>query len=178
MDRLLYGINEQDDRFLYAGMLEHKLDDFVRGAVLQMHTAIENILDGTIENTLLGVRPRRYKAFARAARTVRGRTLIDLLEGERSLSFAQNVRLARALGIIKTQVTKQLAELNKIRNACSHHWLLNVRVRRNRKRSNPKLPLITYRGRSLHQVSVFEDFVGEFGGIYERLYAVYNGLRL
>ena len=127
---------------------------------------------------LLGVRPRRHKALARAVRTLRGRTALDLLDGQWSLGFAQKIRLAKALGIIKTRVAKQLSDLNTMRNTCSHHWLLNVRIRRNKRRHKQKPPLIAYRGHSLHQPSVFEEFLGEYGGVYVRLWAVENGLRL
>lgn len=164
LSALFYGSHKQSDRFLYAAMLEHRLDDFVRAAVLQMHTAIENLLTGAIGNELLGVRPRQRKAKSRAVRTVRGRASVAFLEGPTSLGFAQKVRLASALGIVTTRVAKELEELNKIRNACSHHWLLNVRIRRNRRRHKPKPPLVSYHGRSLHQTAVFDDFLGEYSG--------------
>jgi hypothetical protein len=176
LDRLFNGVNAKGDRFLYAGMLERKLDDFVRGAVLQMHTAIEDLLTGAIRTSLLGVRPRHRKAVARAIRTVRGRTTFEFLDGPQSLGFAQKVRLARALGIIRTRVGKQLGDLNKMRNACSHHWVLNVRIRRNVRVRKQKPPLIAYRGQNLHRPSVFEEFIGEYSGVYLRLHINVNGL--
>jgi hypothetical protein len=45
IDAFFYKGNEEDDRSLYVGMLERKRDDIVRSAVLQMHTAIENLLN-------------------------------------------------------------------------------------------------------------------------------------
>jgi len=45
IDNFFYASNLEDDRLLYAGMLERKRDDMVRSAVLQMHTAIESLLD-------------------------------------------------------------------------------------------------------------------------------------
>ena len=44
IDKFFYRSNENEDRVLYAGMLERKRDDMVRSAVLQMHTAIEDLL--------------------------------------------------------------------------------------------------------------------------------------
>jgi len=45
IDQFFYKGNENEDRDLYAGMLERKRDDMVRSTVLQMHTAIEDVLN-------------------------------------------------------------------------------------------------------------------------------------
>ncbi len=178
LDRLFYGAYEKSDHFLYAGMLEHKRDDFVRGAVLQMHTAIENILTETICDKLLGVRPRQRKRRTRVMRTIRGVAAQDLLDGPRSLGFAQKVKLAVALGLITTHLSEKLNELNKLRNACSHNWLLNVRIRRNKRPKKQKPPLLAYQGRGLHGIAAFEEFIRDFGGVYLRLYARNTGTHL
>jgi hypothetical protein len=169
LNRIFYGAHERSSRFLYAGMLERKRDDFVRGAALQMHTAIEDILDDLIRDKLLGVKPRAQKRRARAMHTKRGVIAHDLLGGSRSLGFAQKVRLALALGLISTRLGKKLNELNKIRNVCSHNWLLNVRIHRNRGPQQQKPFLLAYQGRSLHKAEIFEDFIGDFSGVYLRL---------
>ena len=44
IDGFFYRGSEDEDRGLYASMLERKRDDMVRSTVLQIHTAIENIL--------------------------------------------------------------------------------------------------------------------------------------
>jgi len=48
IDAFFYHTNKADDRALYAAMLERKRDDMVRSAVLQLHTAIEDILNSWI----------------------------------------------------------------------------------------------------------------------------------
>lgn len=57
IDDVLYNVNETKDRILYAGMLERKRDDVVRSAVLQMHTAIEDLLNSFIVCRTLSVKP-------------------------------------------------------------------------------------------------------------------------
>lgn len=130
-DKIFYGTHGQSDRFLYAGMLEHKRDDFVRGAVLQMHTAIENMLEDLIRDKLLGVKPRQQKRRTRALRTIRGVAALGLLGGPQGLRFPQKVSLALANGLISTRTRKKLLRLNKLRNTCCHNWVLDVRIERN-----------------------------------------------
>lgn len=48
MDEFFDETNKNADRALYAGMLERKRDDMVRSAVLQLHTAIEDVLPSWI----------------------------------------------------------------------------------------------------------------------------------
>ena len=48
IDKMFYRVDENEDRYLFAGMLERKRDDIIRSAVLQIHTAIEDILNSLI----------------------------------------------------------------------------------------------------------------------------------
>src|SRR6516162_6258965 len=59
-------------------MLEHKRDDVVRGVVLQLHTAIEDLLD--VKSYLLGV-PAEMRNKATRARRMTARAIDDLLTG-------------------------------------------------------------------------------------------------
>jgi hypothetical protein len=68
---------------------------------------------------------------------------------------------------------EKLRELNSIRNKCSHNWLLNVPVRRRKKPAAPKPPLLTFRGKDLHNVQVLKGFCAEFGAIYYKLFLKY-----
>jgi len=47
-DEFFYRGDEDEDCALYAWMLGRKRDDMVRSAVLQMHTAIEDLLNSMI----------------------------------------------------------------------------------------------------------------------------------
>jgi hypothetical protein len=172
IDKDFYFVNADGDRTLYAGMLERKRDDMVRSAVLQLHTAIEDVLTSHIVCHILGVKPEER---AGKARTTHARALRRLLFGAGSLGFDMKLNLAVALGVISSQTRKRLMELNTLRNRCSHNWLLKVPTRHGRRPTQKKPPLLTFRGRNLHDVTVLKDFTGEYGGIYVRMFLKYLG---
>lgn len=160
---------ETKDRVLYAGMLERKRDDMVRSAVLQLHTAIEDVLTGWITCRMLGVRPDNRKR----ARTVPARALRKLLSGAGGLGFERKLSLAVVLGLITPKIQRRLEDLNHLRNRCSHNWLLRTPLRRGRKPKEKKPPLLLYRGRDLHKVAVLKDMTAEYGPLYAKLFAKY-----
>ncbi|SRR6266436_1080895 len=130
IDSYFYMSNQTGHRFLYEGMLERKRDDLVRGAVLQLHTAIEDLINALLLCSTLGVQPeKRFKA-----RGTRAKAMHRLLSGGGSLGFDAKLSLAVALGMIRAPVRTKLAELNSMRNKCSHNWLLGVSVRRGKRR--------------------------------------------
>ena len=129
-DHFFYGVNENTDRSLYAGMLERKRDDMVRSAVLQLHTAIEDVLNSQIMCCVLNVKPeeRMGKMRSRPARALR-----QMLFGAGSLGFNMKLNFATALGLLNTRIQDQLMELNTLRNKCGHNWLLKTPVRRGKR---------------------------------------------
>lgn len=168
IDSYFYKPNENDDRHLYAGMLERKRDDIVRSAVLQIHTAIEDLLDEHITFTITGgTRRRRVRGHsARALRTI--------LIGPGSIGFDRKLALALALRIINQKTRDRLQILNTWRNKCSHTWVLKVPVRHGKRPAQKKPPLLLYEGRDLHTVAALKDFIDEYGGgIYLKLYIKY-----
>jgi hypothetical protein len=70
----------------------------------------------------------------------------------------------------------QPAELNTLRNKCSHNWLLKAPVRRGKRPKQKKPPLLLYRGRDLHNVDVLEEFLAEYDPIYYKLFGKYIDL--
>ncbi len=56
IDEFFYEIDKDADRAFYAGMLERKRDDMVRSIVLQLHTAIEDVLTSWITCRVLGIK--------------------------------------------------------------------------------------------------------------------------
>lgn len=64
----------------------------------------------------------------------------------------------------------QLEQLNRLRNKCSHNWLLNIKIRKGIKPSLPKRPLLDFRGGDLHTVSIMEKFIDQYTVIYLHLY--------
>jgi hypothetical protein len=168
IDTFFYKVNEDDERHLHAGMLERKRDDIVRSAVLQIHTAIEDILDQHITFAITGGTRRRHVRghSARALRTI--------LTGSRSIGFDSKLALALALRVITPKTRDRLQVLNTLRNKCSHNWVLKVPVRHGKRPAQKKPPLLLYEGRDLHTVAALEDFTKEFGGgIYLKLYLKY-----
>ncbi len=94
IDNFFYGCNENDDRVLYAGMLERKRDDVVRSAVLQMHTAIESLLNSYITFEITG------GAHRVPSRNESARALHRMLYGGGSLAFDMKLNFALALRLI------------------------------------------------------------------------------
>jgi hypothetical protein len=143
---------EQDGRTA-RDLMERKRDDIVRSVVLQLHTAIENILTSWITCRMLGVRARqRKRKKGHAASAVR-----TLLSGGGKIGFDKKLNLAVALKLISPKTHLQLKELNTLRNKCSHNWLLRVPVRKGRRPSQKKPPLLQHRGRDLHNVAALKD---------------------
>ena len=168
IDRYFYRTNEADDRLLYAGMLERKRDDLVRGTVLQIHTAIEDLLDQHISFALSGATLRRR------ARSHSARSLRSILVGSGSIGFDRKIALAHALRIITTKTRIRLQILNSLRNKCSHNWILKISIRQGKRPAQKKPPLLLYEGRDLHTVAALKDFIAEFGGgIYLKLFTKY-----
>jgi hypothetical protein len=172
IDQVFYRTNENGDRSLYAGMLERKRDDMIRAAVLQMHTAIEDVLNSYIICRILNAKP---ETRVRAIRSTQGQALRKMLFGAGSLGFDMKLNLAVALRLITPKTKDRLMTLNTLRNKCSHNWLLKTPVRRGKRPAQKKPPLLLYEGRDLHNVVVLKDFLAEYGPLYYRLFLKYLG---
>jgi hypothetical protein len=167
IDAAIYPTDE-GDLAIMAGMLERKRDDVVRSTVLQLHTAIEDLLTQVILYAALGITDMRLKH--RLSRE-RGKAFRRMLYDRDSLGFDMKLNFAVGLGLIPPRLRKQLMELNTIRNKCSHNWVLAQRVRRGRRPAQLKLPLLNFRGKDLHKVDAIKEFIGEYGLVYLHLYA-------
>ncbi len=166
IDRAFYGTGEDGDRNGHLTMLERKRDDMIRAAVLQLHTATEEILDTLIMQRVFGTDRNRI-------RTMRGksaRTLRRMLVGRESIGFEMKLSLAVSLRIMTQRRRDRLAVLNTLRNKCSHNWLLKATVRRGRRLRQQKPPLLLYEGRDLHSVPVFKKFLAEYGPLYAKMF--------
>jgi hypothetical protein len=161
---------DKEDRGAYAGMLERKRDDMVRSAVLQMHTAIEDLLTKSILCQVLQARGNR----ARKMRSQKALALRKLLYGAGGIGFEAKLNFAVVLRMLNSKTRARLKELNTLRNKCSHNWLLKAPVRRGKRPDHKKPPLLSYRGHDLHKVDVFKEFAGEYGAIYVKLWLRYG----
>ena len=172
MDELFYP-EDTEERHLYAGMLERKRDDLVRGFVIQIHTAVEDILDQLITFAITGSTRSHRRLRSQSARALRG-----LLAGGESIGFHRKLSLALALRIITKNTKDRLHVLNNLRNKCSHNWILKIPVRYGKRPAQKKPPLLTYEGRDLHSIDALKDFLKEYGaGIYLKLYIKYVDLK-
>jgi hypothetical protein len=172
IDEFFYETEKDSNRALYAGMLERKRDDMVRSAVLQLHTAIEDVLTSLITCRVLGIRMEERE---KRARTKSVQALRRMLWGSGSIGFDMKLNFAVAFRLINGPTQKKLAELNRLRNKCSHNWLLKVPVRRGRHPKQKKPPLLLYKRRDLHGVEALGDFTREYGLLYVRLFTKYLG---
>lgn len=163
IDAFVY-TEDTEDRFLYLGMLERKREDIVRSTVLQMHTAIENILTTLLLQHVLDL------TVEERHRAPRGKAARAMMKMVKEFSFDKKVELAFGLGVIRQATKTKLSLLGVLRNKCAHNWLLNVRLRHGRKPKDRKPPLLQYGGKNLHHVTVLQDFYGEYAGVYVRLY--------
>jgi hypothetical protein len=161
-----------EDRFLYLGSLERKRDDIVRAAILQMHTAIESILTTLLLQRALDL-PIEDRHLTQRSKS--GKTMERLI---REFTYDKKVELAFALRLVRQSTKTKLNEIGALRNKCAHNWLLNVRLRRGKPRTAKKPPLLQYGGKNLHHVATLKDFMGEYAGVYLRLFARSTGTRL
>lgn len=162
---------EDEDRFIYLGALERKRDDIVRAAVLQMQTAIEDILTTVLLQTTLDL-PSEDRHVT--LRSKSGKAMERLI---REFNYDKKVELAFSLRLIRQNTKARLNEIGALRNKCAHNWLLNVRLRRGKPRTAKKPPLLQYGGKNLHRAEVLRDFMSDYAGVYLRLYARSTGTR-
>ena len=167
IDEFFYRTEENKDRDLYAGMLERKRDDMVRSAVLQLHTAIEDLLNTQITGHILNAKPETYSS---KSRTKSGHALHTMLFGFGNIGFKMKPSFAVALGLLNAKSEGSLITLNTLRNKCSHNWLLKMPQRRGKRPKQKKPPLLLYKGRDLHNVAVLKEFTREYYQIYYKLF--------
>jgi len=89
IDEFFYRGEENQDRYLYASMLERKRDDVVRSAVLQIHTAIENVLNSQITCRILNA---KLETRSSKMRTKSGQALRKMLFRGGSMGFEMKLR--------------------------------------------------------------------------------------
>jgi hypothetical protein len=142
INECFYEINTED-RVGYAGMLERKRDDMVRSIVLQMHTAIDDLLTSLVICGILKIK-RCLGNDRNQTRSKPALALRRIFLGT-GVGFDTKLNVAVTLGVFN-QVTKgKLTVLNTLRNKCSHNWILKAPVRRGKRPHEKKLPLLSYK---------------------------------
>ena len=135
--------------------------------MLQLHTAIEDLMTDAILSHIVGA-PHRQSH--KKMRSKRGQALARVLTGPGSLGFDMKLNFGVVVGVITPKTRDKLKELNTLRNKCSHHWLLNVPIRKGKKPKQIKPRLLSFRGRDLHKIPVLKEFMGEYGRMYYRMF--------
>ncbi len=131
--------------------------------------ATEDLLTGWLEAHMLGVRRESLHHLSRS-RSKKARAIDDILSGGGSLGFDTKLSLLKGFGLIRQPRYEKLAELNRIRNKCSHNWELNALIRRRTKRTAPKRWLVEFRGKNLLDPEVTRQFAREYGRLYFSLF--------
>src|SRR5579859_2896467 len=135
IDEYFYMPTRESDRVAHACMLERKRDDMVRVCVLQLHTAIEDVLNSLIICRVLDTNPEER---LRKIRGIPGHALHQLLFGAGSLGFDNKLNLAVSLRLISATIRDRLKEFNTLRNKCSHNWILKATIRRGKRPAQKK----------------------------------------
>lgn len=178
MKRLLSKIEEiestiykdpEEDPYNQHFLLQQRRNHAIRGVVLELQLAIEDLLNVWLKSYVLRCKPTLRDTAARKNPKL-ALAIDQLLEGSGSINFERKLDLAEGTGLIRKTEHERLRELYKIRNKCSHHWLLNEPVRRKIKRSQPKRRLVEYRNKNLFDVAILKDFAGEYGTMYYKLF--------
>jgi hypothetical protein len=144
--------------------LTRKREHLLRSIVLELHLSIEDILTGAIGNALLQ---------GRLIRSPIGQTIRDLLQDDRPLGFRHKLMLARSMNLITGKQFADLAELNSVRNRCSHNWILSKVTRRKIKPSKSKRQLLRWRGTNLYKTDDFLAFARLYSKHYLNLWLRY-----
>ena len=137
--------------------------------ILQMSLAIEDLLDSLFWRVLAGHDPNSKKRRSKTKGIPR--ELDQLLKSGR-LGFEAKIRLARILRIVTKSQQSKLDALRSMRNKCAHNWMLDVIYRRTIQ-NRPARRLLEFEGRNLFELSVLEEFMRVYSGIYLKLFSRY-----
>ena len=162
------GTREDIETRLY--LLQLKRENVIRSIVLELHLALEDLITSWLKSYLLNCRPRSLDRALRR-RTILTRNVDDFLGGDAPIGFAKKLSLARLTGFVGGATYSKLRDLNKLRNRCSHNWLLNIVIRRGVKRRKSKKHLLEFRGLNLYEVGPFKEFTREFASLYYKLFS-------
>lgn len=153
----LYGSAADDPETGHLNLKTARVE-VVRAFVFYLQGAIEELLRALL-----------FHALASRGRRAAVRQRIALVK---SLGAREVLDWCRGFGVIDSPVHQDLVELNRVRNVCAHHWVLDsYRVKRDKRSGRrTRTPTLQFRGRSLLKDRVLlESFCPTFGPIYLRL---------
>lgn len=155
----LYGIEGKDTKLRYENLKTYRAE-IQRSFVLYMQLAIENLLRALLFDFLT----KHNIALSKK----------ELKKTVDDMKSADLIHWCSRLRTITQKRYTQLLELNRIRNACVHNWILDApkykKLAGGRQPKRIRLPVVTYKGRNLLDREVFlEDFCPTYGRMYVQL---------
>lgn len=152
----LYNLRDRDLR-LQCDNLKTYRTEMLRGFLISLHLAIEDLLKALL-----------FDFLVKNNRSLPTRGTIRMVDDMRSVEI---MHWCRRLKVISTKRFEQLLELNRVRNACAHNWIIDIPktrhlVHRGRRRRE-RVPAVTYKNKNLFDPKVFSD---DFLSVYSNLY--------
>lgn len=152
----LYGLDERDQWLKHQNLKTYRTE-VMRGFILYLHLANEDLLRALLFDFL--VKHNRSLAGKIAKRSVEDLRSADL------------INWCGRLKLIRPKEYAHILELNRVRNACAHNWVLDLPRTRSTinkgVRRRIRIPRVTYNGKNLFANSVFAD---EFLAVYSKIY--------
>jgi hypothetical protein len=155
----LYGLTDKDSRVRYYNLKTYRVEIF-RGFVVHMHLATEDLLKAILLDFLV-----------RQNRSLPKKTAVRIVN---EIKSAEIIQWCNRLKLISANQFKSLLELNRVRNASAHNWILDSpKIKRTMVRGlkrTARVPTVIYKGKNLFNPRVFlDEFCSECGRIYLKL---------
>jgi hypothetical protein len=155
----LYNLHADDLELRLANLKNYRVE-LMRNFVLYTHLAIEDLLRELLVFQLRN-EPRvvTVKELKMAVADLRSRDLVDW---------------CARLGVLTKRQYTHLLELNRVRNKCSHVWIVDEPIHRRDKRGRrQRQPVVVFGGRDLFAgENFFDDFWPTYGRIFHHLLAM------
>ena len=155
----LFNLNDRDPYLCCENLKTYRLE-IMRTFVVSLHLATEDLLHAIL-----------FDFLARQNRRLTKKETIKIVDGMRS---AELIHWCGRLNLVTPPQYENLLDLNRIRNACAHQWLLDItrtrRVGPKRRRRSVRVPIVEFERKNLFTGSTFaEEFCPKYSGLYLKL---------
>lgn len=149
----LYDLDDNDQNLRYWNLKWYR-DELFRVYVIYIHLSIEDLIEEMIYKKLKTNSVFKKSQLKKAI--------------EEDIPSIELINWAARLRLVSKRDYDLLVELNRIRNKCSHNWVLNSHVyRKTKNKKRISRSLVDYNGKNLLNKKVFFE---EFGPVYTSLY--------
>lgn len=156
LENELYNVNARDPYLRCENLKSYRLE-IMRSFVVSLHLAMEDLLHAIL-----------FDFLARQNRRLTKKETIQIVDAMRS---AELIHWCGRLNLVTPLQYRNLLELNRTRNACAHHWILDLSDSRwvgpKGRRKRIRVPAVTYKNQNLFTGHIFTQ---EFCPVYWRLY--------